>query len=73
MSLWKKYDLDNILIKGYQLYENVNKTKYLNVVFLSDKFQLVAVQIHSEYGNKCYNLLELNKLLPASTDVPSCW
>ena len=31
VSLWKSYDLDNILIQGDKLYKSLNKNNYLNV------------------------------------------
>ena len=31
VSLWKSYDLDNILIEGDKLYKSLNKNDYLNV------------------------------------------
>ena len=31
VSIWKSYDLDNTLIKGYKIYKLLNKDDFLNV------------------------------------------
>ena len=57
LGIWKKCDLDVILINGDQLYKSLDKTDYLSVTYLPETFQIVSVQVDVEYNMNKYGIL----------------
>ena len=43
LGIWKKCDLDVILMNGYQLYKSLDRTDYLSVLNLPETFQVGSV------------------------------
>ena len=57
LGIWKKCDLDVILMNGDQLYKSLDRTDYLSVTYLPETFQIVSVQVDVEYNMDKYGIL----------------
>ena len=60
LNIWRNCDLDIILINGDQLYKTLNRTNYLSVNDLPDRFQIGSVQVQVEYNINNYGILMCN-------------
>ena len=60
LNIWRNCDLDIILINGDQLYKTLNRTNYLSVNDLPDRFQIGSVQVQVEYNINKYGILRCN-------------
>ena len=53
-GIWKKCDLDVILMNRDQLYKGLDRTDYVSVTDLPETLQVGSVQVNVEYNiNKC--------------------
>ena len=50
LGIWKKCDLDVILMNGDQLYRSLDRTDYLSVTYFPETFQVGSVQVNIEYN-----------------------
>ena len=50
LGIWKKCDLDVILMNGDQLYRSLDRTDYLTVTYFPETFQVGSVQVNIEYN-----------------------
>ena len=57
LGIWKKCDLDVILMNGDQLYKSLDRTDYLSVTNLPETFQVGSVQVNVEYNIIKYGTL----------------
>ena len=54
LGIWKKCDLDVILMNGDQLHKSLDRTDYLSVTDLPETFQVGSVQVNVEYNINKY-------------------
>ena len=57
LDIWRNCGLDIILIKGNQLYNSLNRTDYLSINDLPDRFQIGSVQVQVEYNINNYGII----------------
>ena len=57
LGIWKKCDLDVILMNGDQLYKGLDRTDYLSVTNLPETFHVGSVQVNVEYNINKYSTL----------------
>ena len=57
LGIWKKCDLDVILVNGDQLYKSLNRTDYLSVTDLPETFQVGSVPVNVEHNINKYGTL----------------
>ena len=71
-GIWKKWDLDVILMKGDQLYKSLDRTDYLTVTDLPKTFQVGSVQYNvNKYGtlrNGTVSAEELSEIFRSVSD-----
>ena len=57
LGIWKKCNLDVILMNGDMLYKSLDRTNYLSVTDLPESFQVGSVQVNVEYNINKYGTL----------------